>query len=252
MKSEILTKKTIQTLIRQGKIILLGIIILITVNAPLTHLFYPNRTKLMTEINYEKSNLVKSINNRAKLLFLDFESGKISKEEFVLQYNTNKEKFKIEKKVFKDKRKRYMSSISYRGFNTKHQFLFSFGLALFILITQIRFMNKVIKSSSELFEKIEVFLYTVMSSLIFTWSIRNFQDFKNSTYFIIFIILNLLVTVFIYQFLKHYSTLEIKLRGMVHTFSRLAIKDASKFMKSKEKELWKEHYLNEMEKGIDK
>ena len=238
-------------MIQQGKLVFLATIVLIAINAPILHFFQPNRTELMADINKEKSNLVKSINNRAKLLFLDFENGKLTKDEFVSRYKANKKTFDIEKKKFKSKRSAYMRSISYRGFNTKHQFLFSFGLALFILITQIRFMNKVIKSNSRVFEKIEVFLYTTMSIFIFTWSIRNFQDFESTTYLITFSIFNILASIFIYLLLKYYGKLEKKLRGMVHTFSRLAIKDAPTFMKNKEKELWKEHYLNEMEKGMN-
>lgn len=180
-------------------------------------------------------------------------------ETIINEINTKskKELAEYDKTYYKLKYKHY-----FFGYTSLRNFILGTGISLLSFTISVLFLFVIIKHIKDKNLKNYYlslsFVLFVVTGFWLSWSLLRFSidenrpfDFPKSWYNFCIYVLPSLIFITLYYLFKHHKTLEKKLRGMVHTFSRLAIKDAPTFMKSEEKELWTEHYLNEMEKGID-
>lgn len=245
-----MTTSTLNWLFQGFKRTTLTFIVIITFTAPLLHIFQPTEQQQLAEVNSELRLLVKSNNDKVNNLFSYYENGKIDTETFIEKLLVNKETKKKETAIFYKEKAKIIDSIKYRGYDSKREFFFAIGLALFILLTQIRFMRKVVTDrDSSIYEKIEVYLYTSMAIFIFLWAAIHFRDFSNTTYIIYMVITAIIAVYFLHLFFKHQERVQKKLKSVIAMFSRLATIDAPKYMNRANHKDYKKHYIDSLKKN---
>ncbi len=213
MKSVEVPMKMIRTWIPQvTKSLIIGAIILFAVIAPIIHAFQPTLDQQMVEVKKAKKKLVKELNHNSKAIFNDLKAGKITAEEYVIKYEKNKLIKSQKTKQFKKLRSDKLASLSYRGYDTFRYFLFSIGLTIFIFIVSLRYMYKVLKTHSKVYEKIEVLLFSCVSLFFVIWASKNTQDYNNQTYITTLVLESIVGVVIVYFLIYYYNTIEQKLK----------------------------------------
>ncbi len=154
--------------------------------APFVHILYPKTATEVIELNK------------------NYDNGKITKEEYILNKKKLKEKY------------------SFFGFTNKRRFLFAIGLpiALFccslILIYVSKFIPDKIAKRASIITGIS-FQFTSIYFVIWTlWAYTyKEQDFSISLYYLTIVFSSILMTIAIFQFQKSLSNYNFKIRELI-------------------------------------
>lgn len=157
-------------------------------------------------------------------------------------------------------KKHLINQDSFFGYTSVKNFALGTSVTIFSFVVSLIFLYIVVIYIDD--KKLRVFWLFFSFVLIATsgywvsWSLLHFSldpkrpfDFPRSVYNFCIYVLPTLIFVISYFLMRHKKTIEIKLKNIINVFSKIAILDAPKFMSKTKLPKYKEHYINEMEKG---
>ncbi|WP_430413124.1 hypothetical protein [Kordia sp.] len=200
-------KKTIERQEISAKSIFKGMILFIIIIMSLTHIYFSNQPNGTRENYLEYKSIIKERDSIQNLLILQLNNSTISKEEFILKFNSKSEHYKDKIKVCNKEKRAIINNFKFNGRKSFHYWLFIFGLSFSFFFLAVRYTYQIITDHKKKYLKkslvleasawIAVSLFWVIHSIF----VKN-ADLPKPVYTSIMFIICLLIGFSIVYFIK--------------------------------------------------